>query len=91
MVKPRPARKTVKFVDEYCETYRNFFPEVRSFDYFKYLHLGMISDIKRKTNPCNSQSSRIRRWRRIRSLFNRFTLVSRVRKNKETKVNFKSY
>ena len=51
MVKPRPARQTVKFVDEYCETYRNLFPEVRTFEYFKYLHLGMISDIKRKSLP----------------------------------------
>ena len=30
---------------------RDLFPEVRTFEYFKYLHLGMISDIKRKTLP----------------------------------------
>lgn len=51
MTKPRPAKTTVKFVDEYCETYRDLFPEVRTFEYFKYLHLGMISEIKRKTLP----------------------------------------
>ncbi len=51
MTKPRPAKNTVKFVDEYCETYRDLFPEVRTFEYFKYLHLGMISDIKRKSLP----------------------------------------
>ena len=51
MVKPRPAQKTVKFIDEYCQTYRDLFPEVRTFEYFKYLHLGMISDIKRKSLP----------------------------------------
>jgi SRSO17 transposase len=51
MVKPRPAQPTVKFIDEYCETYRDLFPEVRTFEYFKYLHLGMISDIKRKSLP----------------------------------------
>jgi SRSO17 transposase len=51
MVKLRPAQKTVKFIDEYCQTYRDLFPEVRSFEYFKYLHLGMISDIKRKSLP----------------------------------------
>jgi SRSO17 transposase len=49
MVKPRPTEKTVKFIDEYCEWYRDLFPEVRSFEYFKYLHLGLISEIKRKT------------------------------------------
>lgn len=51
MVKPRPAQPTVKFIDEYCESYRDLFAEVRSFEYFKYLHLGLISDIKRKTLP----------------------------------------
>ena len=44
MVKPRRVQKTVKFIDEYCQTYQNLFPEVRSFEYFKYLHLGIISD-----------------------------------------------
>ncbi len=43
MVKPRDAQKTVKFIDEYCEVYRDLFPEVRSYEYFKYLHLGLIS------------------------------------------------
>ena len=51
MVKPRPAQPTVKFIDDYCENYRDLFPEVRTFEYFKYLHLGLISEIKRKTLP----------------------------------------
>jgi SRSO17 transposase len=51
MVAPRPAKTTVKFIDEYCEVYRDLFPEVRSFEYFKYIHLGLISEIKRKTLP----------------------------------------
>ena len=51
MVKPRDAQKTVKFIDEYCEVYRDLFPEVRSYEYFKYLHLGLISEKKRKTFP----------------------------------------
>ena len=51
MVKPRPAHKTIKFIDEYCEIYRDLFPEVRTFEYFKYLHLGLISDLKRKSLP----------------------------------------
>ena len=51
MVKPRRAQPTVKFIDDYCEADRDLFPEVRTFEYFKYLHLGMISDIKRKTLP----------------------------------------
>jgi SRSO17 transposase len=49
MVKPRPDQKTVTIVDEYCSLYRDLFPEVRSYEYFKYLHIGLISGIKRKT------------------------------------------
>ena len=51
MVKPREAQETVKFIDEYCEMYRDLFPEVRSYEYFKYLHLGLISEKKRKIFP----------------------------------------
>lgn len=51
MVEPRQPIPTVKFIDEYCQFYQNLFPEVRSFEAFKYLHMGMISDIKRKTLP----------------------------------------
>ncbi|MBD2341611.1 IS701 family transposase, partial [Calothrix sp. FACHB-156] len=38
-------------MDDYCEWYRKLFPEVRSYEAFKYLHVGMISDIKRKSLP----------------------------------------
>jgi len=51
VVKPRQAKETVKFIDEYCEVYRDLFPEVRSYEYFKYLHLGLISEQKRTTFP----------------------------------------
>jgi len=43
MFEPREPAETIKFVDDYCEWYRNLFPEVRSFEAFKYLHIGMIS------------------------------------------------
>lgn len=55
MVEPRLPAPTVQFIDSYCELYQNLFPEVRSFENFKYLHLGMISDIKRKTLPAIAQ------------------------------------
>lgn len=51
MDKPREARPTIKFIDDYCTSYKNLFPEVRSFEAFKHLHVGMISPIKRKTLP----------------------------------------
>ncbi len=51
MTKARPATTTVTFVDEYAERYQDLFPDVRSFEAFKYLLVGMLSDIKRKTLP----------------------------------------
>jgi hypothetical protein len=35
MVKARDAKKTVKFIDEYCEVYRDLFPEVRSWHWYR--------------------------------------------------------
>jgi len=51
MVEPRPPKATVQFIDSYCQLDQNLFKEVRSFENFKYLHLGIISNIKRKTLP----------------------------------------
>jgi SRSO17 transposase len=51
MVQPRRATPTVKFVDEYCQWYKSLFSDVRSFEAFKYLHIGCVSDLKRKTLP----------------------------------------
>ncbi|BAY41624.1 transposase (plasmid) [Nostoc sp. NIES-2111] len=51
MIAPRKAARTVQFVDDYCAAYEDIFPEVRSFESFKYLHVGMISQIKRKSLP----------------------------------------
>jgi SRSO17 transposase len=51
MVEPRPAIPTVKFVGEYCQWYKSLFSDVRIFKAFKYLHIGCISDLKRKSLP----------------------------------------
>lgn len=51
MTEPRSAKPTVKFVDDYCQWYQSLFPEVRSFEAFKNLHIGMLADIKRKSLP----------------------------------------
>jgi SRSO17 transposase len=47
----REPASTIKLLDDYCQWYRKIFPEVRSFEASKYLHAGMISDIKRKILP----------------------------------------
>ncbi len=51
MVEPRAPVNTVSFIDHYCAVYRDLFVDVRSFEAFKYLHLGMISDLPRKSLP----------------------------------------
>jgi len=51
MVEPGQARATVEFVDEYCQTYQNLFSDVRNYEYFKFLHIGMMSELPRKSLP----------------------------------------
>jgi SRSO17 transposase len=51
----REPASTIKFVDDSCEGYRKLFPEVRSCEAFKYLHVGNYADIKRKTLPARSR------------------------------------
>lgn len=47
----RDAHPTVAILDFYCAEYKDLFKEVRNYECFKYLHLGMISPIKRKSLP----------------------------------------
>lgn len=51
MTQARSATPTVTFVDEYCQIYQDLFPDVRSFEHFKQLQVGMLSEMKRKTLP----------------------------------------
>ncbi|MBD2742520.1 IS701 family transposase, partial [Coleofasciculus sp. FACHB-1120] len=48
---PRDAHRTVTLIDEYCAEYKDLFKEVRNYECFKYLHLGIMSPIKRKSLP----------------------------------------
>ncbi len=48
---PREAQPTVAVIDEYCAEYKGLFKEVRNYECFKYLHLGIVSPIKRKSLP----------------------------------------
>ena len=47
----RDAHATAAIIDEYCAEYKDLFKEVRNYECFKYLHLGIISPIKRKSLP----------------------------------------
>lgn len=47
----REAITTIGFVDQYCSLYQDLFPDVRSFEHFKFLHVGLISEIPNKSLP----------------------------------------
>lgn len=51
MLATRPTRPILHFMDKFCDLYKDMFSDMRSFEAFKYLHLDMISDIKRKSLP----------------------------------------
>jgi SRSO17 transposase len=52
MVTPRrEAVNTVAFIDNYCQHYYSLFEDVRHFEAFKYLQLGMLSEIRTKSLP----------------------------------------
>lgn len=74
MVEARHPVPTVNFVDEYCQVYKSLFPEVRSFEAFKYLHVGLISDIKRKSLPAIAKVVGERKSPGIASFLNGITL-----------------
>jgi SRSO17 transposase len=47
----RAPTPTVAFVDAYCAAYRDVFEDVRSFEHLSLLHVGLISDLPRKSLP----------------------------------------
>ena len=51
MSMPRAPKTTGGFIDQYCAYYQNVFPEVRSFEQFTALHLGLLTELPRKTLP----------------------------------------
>jgi SRSO17 transposase len=48
---PRDAQPTVALVGDYCDEYQDLFQDVRNYECFKYLHVGIISPIPRKSLP----------------------------------------
>jgi SRSO17 transposase len=48
---PRQPVTTLRCVDDFCALYQALFPDVRSFELFKWLHVGLIAEIPRKSLP----------------------------------------
>ncbi|MBD1850137.1 transposase [Cyanobacteria bacterium FACHB-502] len=55
MIEQREPVATVGFINEYCQAYRHLFEDVRSFEQFKFLHVGLLSGLARKTLPAIAQ------------------------------------
>lgn len=51
MTKPWEPAHTVAFVEEYCVHYRAVFTNVRHFEQFTQLELGLLAETKRKSLP----------------------------------------
>jgi SRSO17 transposase len=51
MTRVRPATPTVAFIDQYCAQYRSLFHNVRHFEQFTALHLGLLAETRRKSLP----------------------------------------
>jgi SRSO17 transposase len=49
MTQPRASAPTISFIDQYCSQYQTTFPEVRSYEAFKRMLLGIITPSKRKS------------------------------------------
>src|SRR5258706_154739 len=48
MTRVRPATPTVAFIDQYCAHYRGLFHNVRHFEQFTALHLGLLAETRLK-------------------------------------------
>jgi SRSO17 transposase len=56
MTTPREPHSTISFVDQYCSAYQHLFADVRTFERFKSLQLGLLSEVKRKTLPAMARA-----------------------------------
>ncbi len=57
MTQPRPATPTATFLDEECQLSEDLFPDVRSFEHVKPLHVGMLAELARKTLPAIAKAT----------------------------------
>src|SRR5258708_13570552 len=51
MTRVRRATPTVAFIDQYCAQYRALFHNVRHFEHFTALHLGLLAETGHKSLP----------------------------------------
>ncbi|CBN53932.1 MULTISPECIES: hypothetical protein [Kamptonema] len=49
MIQPKIPQPTISFIDQYCGSYQKIFPEVRSYEAFKQIIMGILTPSKRKS------------------------------------------
>jgi SRSO17 transposase len=49
MTQPRIPQPTISFIDKYCSSYQKIFPEVRSYEAFKQIIMGILTSSRRKS------------------------------------------
>jgi len=79
----RDAHPTVAIIDEYCAEYRDLFKEFRNYECFKYLHVGIIAPLTRKSLPEIALSSRDKLSSVTTSFYCQFGRVSRTTKKSQ--------
>src|SRR5262249_18682700 len=58
MTKAHEPVPTVAFIDDYCAHYQSVFPNVRQFEQFTRLELGLVAETKRKSLPRLAQATK---------------------------------
>ncbi|MGB0563042.1 MAG: transposase, partial [Spirulinaceae cyanobacterium] len=51
MTLAREAKPSPTLIEEYCKQYRKLFSDVRNYEAFRDIHIGMLSNEKRKSLP----------------------------------------
>lgn len=49
MKHPRTPQSTISFIDQYCNNYQKIFSEVRNYEAFKQILMGILTPSKRKS------------------------------------------
>lgn len=76
---------TVAIIDEYCAEYKDLFKEVRNYECFKYLHLGIISPLPRKSLPEIALIGKYKLCTVLTSFYSKFRLVDKRTKKPKIK------
>ncbi len=69
MVPPRKPILTYDFLDEYCQIYQDLFKDVRNFEYFKFLHIGILHHHRPKSFDGIAKIVGLQNGQRLKALF----------------------